>query len=146
MLYSIRLVLESCLISPFSVKVVAGVHRLLDELLRHDERAERREGVVVLLHEPVGPPPILRSPRPPGRRRRTRSCSRRCSRPSLTDTFLAGLPTTTRELALPVDLYAPLGITTSSLAPTTTLGDFRNRYGLSGACRPRDAPRGPARN
>src|SRR6185312_3477486 len=36
-------------------EVMAGVHRVLEEFLGRDERPDRGEGVVVLLHEPVRP-------------------------------------------------------------------------------------------
>src|SRR5512147_1673118 len=48
------------------------------------------------------------------------------------ETFLAGVPTTTANSHSQSIWSRPFGITTSSLAPTMTLGDFRNRYGLSG--------------
>src|SRR5689334_24921774 len=51
---------------------------------------------------------------------------------SATETFFAGRPTTTANSHSQSISSRPLGTTTSSSAPTTTLGDFRNRYGLSG--------------
>src|SRR4051794_19515237 len=55
---------------------------------------------------------------------------------SAVETFLAGVPTTSANSHSQSICTRPLGITTSSLAPTTTLGDLRNRYGLSGRVSP----------
>ena len=54
MLWLMFRVFESCITMPFRYHRVPGVHRILDELFRHDVRAERAERIVVLADEPVG--------------------------------------------------------------------------------------------